>query len=152
MIKSRISQAAADRQAARNSGALEFLIDVTQGKPLPVRDEAGRIIGWTDVADIGVRVSTAQALLRKFLPDISASQVDVNHSGDGAIRIVFGDGLAPPVSQEEVIDHDDSPPEQPHEVIEHHSATDDTRDSPEPAPRDGSDDPTPIRTRRRTTT
>lgn len=96
---SSIAQNAADRDAIRAADPIRFLIDAMQGKPAAVRDEAGRIVAWTDAPDLGQRISIAQSLANKVLPNLQAQSIDLNTTGDGMLRIVLGDGLAPPVSK-----------------------------------------------------
>ena len=105
------------RKAIHDANVVAFLLDIVAGKPAPVRDEAGRIIDWTDPPELPLRVSTATALARKVLPDLAASQIDLETSGGTTLQIVLGEGLTPPGSrtiEHEDDEHDDAPhtPEQ----------------------------------------
>ncbi len=90
-------QVAADREAIRRAGSLQFLLDIVAGKPAPVRDAAGRIVDWTDPPELPLRVSTATALVKKVLPDLQAQAIDLQTAGDGMIKIFLGD-IPPPAS------------------------------------------------------
>lgn len=133
---SAIAQNAADRDAIRAADPVRFLIDAMQGKPAAVRDEAGRIVAWSEPPDLGQRISIAQALSNKVLPNLQAQSIDLNTSGDGMLRIVLGEGLAPPVSK--TIEHQESvaATEQPKAL------------EPSPHPATGEPEP-PISTRKR---
>lgn len=98
---SRIAQNAADRDAIRRSGALQFLLDIVAGKPAPVRDAAGRIVDWTEAPELPLRVSTATSLVKKILPDLAAQSIDVKASADGVLNLVITPGIAPPGSLQE---------------------------------------------------
>jgi len=101
---------AAMREELRNSDLVPFLLSVVRGEKIPERDERGRIVAWTDPPDLGMRVSTAQALLRKIAPDVSAQQLDITGNGEGGpLQIVLG--IAPPASQDpgddaKVVEHE----------------------------------------------
>ena len=110
---------AEDREAIRRSDALKFLLDIVAGKPAPVRDAAGRIVDWTEPPELPLRVSTATALVKKVLPDLAASQIDISGSGEGGIRLILTNGVLPPRSVEEK----DITPEP--EAIEHQQPVDD---------------------------
>jgi len=97
---SSIAQNAADRDAIRAADPIRFLIDALQGKPAAVRDEAGRIVAWSDAPDLAQRISIAQALANKVLPNLQATQLDVSNS-DGSLRIVWGGDIPPPASVED---------------------------------------------------
>ncbi len=92
----RNSAIATERESIRSAGALQFLLDIVQGKPAPVRDAAGRVVDWTDVPDLPLRVSTATALVKKVLPDLQAQSIDLQTSGEGVLRLVLADGVTPP--------------------------------------------------------
>lgn len=93
----RNTQVAADREAIRRSGSLQFLLDIVAGKPAPIRDAAGRVVDWSPPPELPLRVSTATALVKKVLPDLQAQAIDLQTSGDGMIRIYLGD-VPPPAS------------------------------------------------------
>ncbi|TYB83121.1 hypothetical protein [Maritimibacter fusiformis] len=95
---SRNAQNQADREAIRRSGSLQFLLDVVAGKPAPVRDAAGRIIDWTDAPELSLRVSTAQSLVKKILPDLAAQQIDFKSTTEGTLQILLAPGVVPPAS------------------------------------------------------
>ncbi|MEO1639243.1 MAG: hypothetical protein AAFU41_08350 [Pseudomonadota bacterium] len=97
MTKTRAAKLnAADRDAIRSAGTVQFLLDVVAGKPQPLRDAAGRIVDWTDPPELPLRVSTAASLVRKVLPDLAAQSIDLQTSGEGVLRLVLSDGLTPP--------------------------------------------------------
>ncbi len=97
------------REELRQSDLVPFLLAIVRGEKIPERDEKGRVIGYTDPPDLGMRVSTAQALLRKIAPDVSATQLDVTSGGEGGVlRLVLAEGVAPPGAGD-TIEHDSEP-------------------------------------------
>jgi len=87
--------AAMHREVINRSGALHFLIDIVQGKPQPVRDQAGRIIDWTEPAELGQRISAAQHLTNKVIPNLQAQQLDITSDNQQTLRIVMDPNLVP---------------------------------------------------------
>lgn len=158
---SRTAQVAADREKIRDAGTLDFLVSVMRGEPVPVRDQAGRVVDFTEAPDLGQRIDVAKHLAGKVMPNLQSQSIDLETTGDGnGLTLVFGTGLAPPASQER-----DVTPEP--ETIEHHEELDtaaepateplnvdpgpDTADTPSAAPAPP-EPPTRRRRRRRTST
>jgi hypothetical protein len=98
---------AESRKAIHDANVVAFLLDIVQGKPAPVRDQAGRIVEWTDPPDLPLRVSTATALAKKVLPDLAASQLEIGSADGQAIQLVFAPGILAPGSDAQVIEHEE---------------------------------------------
>ena len=135
------ASAKADRAAIRASNPIAFLIDAMQGKPAPVRDAAGRIVEWDEPLEYEKRTQIAQGLARKVLADLSAQQIDLNANTEGTIKIILGDGLAPPASLDEPRDVTPAP-----EQIEHQPSV----PAPQAAPDRLQDAPDELKQRVRT--
>lgn len=97
MSKTRATKQNAEmRDAIRAVSPERFLIEQMLGHKAPVRDEVGRITGYAPPAELGQRIDIAKALLKKVMPDLSASAVDISSNGDSVMRLVLSDGLLPP--------------------------------------------------------
>jgi hypothetical protein len=118
--KARADQIAANRQQIDEAGVIEALVTYATGGQLPIRDELGNVVGFTEPLDNQQRLQVLTHLSNKILPHLNASQVDVGTGDGGGIQLVFAQGVAPPRAGEPR----DVTPEQ--NTIEHKQTIDDT--------------------------
>lgn len=91
--------AATHRETINRAGVIHFLLDVVAGKPQPLRDQAGRIIGWSEPAELPQRISAAQHLANKIAPNLASQELEVS-GGEGGqpIQLVLAANVVPPRS------------------------------------------------------
>jgi len=143
---------AADRQKARDSGALDILIATARGEPLPRRDVDGNIIAY-DTIEPAVRVAAAEKLVRKFVPDLKSVEV----TGDSGVTFVVNAAFPLPGSQRGQRDDQqiegsvsfDQLEEGLHQLQAHEDARHAPFDGPEPTPTPDAATAAPQRRRRR---
>lgn len=104
----------ADKELFRASDWAQFLVDAMQGKPTPVRDLAGRVVGQDEPLEYEKRIDIAKFIGNKLIANAS-QPATIKGDGHDGITILLGDDVAPPASSDEPIDITPEP-----ELIEHH--------------------------------
>jgi hypothetical protein len=81
------------RQRIIKADPISFLIDVMQGRPLPVRDITGNVVSY-ERCDPVARAAAADRLLKRILPELKS--VDLSATGGGGVTFVLSTSFPVP--------------------------------------------------------
>lgn len=105
------------RDILRDAETLQKAIDVMEGKCLPIRDMADRIIGQSDPPTLDQRIAMIKTLLSKIMPDLRSVEVDAKVDATGGMQLLVLPVQPPASVNADVIDA---------EMVEPPSITDQT--------------------------